>query len=355
MIDERVARDVREANLRYHDAAAREYDAKWSISFDERCIDYVRERAKRMLPRRRYGRVLEVGTGTGFFLLNLWSAGFVGEAHATDLSPGMLEVCARNASRLGCELRTAAGDAEQLPYADGTFDLVVGHAFLHHLPDYAAAIREMTRVLRPGGALLIAGEPTRLGDRIAAAAKRAAVLGLDLAERVRPGILRHDPQEPATDEERIQRELEWHVDLHTFEPDLLARDAERAGLVHVRVETEELVSGMFGWAVRTIEASTRPGLLDERWAWFAYRSWMRLYRFDRNVLYRVVPKRAFYNLLLYAERPLTSGNAGGCSGSAPRPPVPHSAEACGRVPAEPSRQEGGTRPSSSWPRPFPQV
>src|SRR6266542_4180587 len=48
--------DAKTANLRYHDAAAAEYDAKWSISFDERCIDYVRERAERMLPGRRYGR-----------------------------------------------------------------------------------------------------------------------------------------------------------------------------------------------------------------------------------------------------------------------------------------------------------
>jgi SAM-dependent methyltransferase len=313
VIDDQVARDVRDANLRYHDAAAREYDAKWSISFDQRCIDYVRERAERMLPRRRYGRVLEVGAGTGFLLLNLWSAGFIEEAHATDLSPGMLGVCAANAARLGCAVRTAAGDAECLPYADGTFDLVVGHAFLHHLPDYAGAIAEMARVLRPGGALLIAGEPTRLGDRIAGLAKRAAVAGLNVADRVRPGTRAPMPApEPATDEERTLRELEWHVDLHTFEPADMARDAKRAGLSNVRVETEELVSGMFGWAVRTIEASIRPGLLDERWAWFAYRNWMRLYRFDRDVLYRVVPKRAFYNLLLYGERPLISGNAVGC-------------------------------------------
>src|SRR5947207_12711104 len=178
--------DPKTANLRYHDAAAAAYDAKWSISFDERCIDYVRERAERMLPGRRYGRVLEVGAGTGFFLLNLWQAGFVEEAHATDLSLGMLGACGANARRLGCGLRTAAGDAEALPYADGAFDLVVGHAFLHHLPDYKAAIAEMRRVLRPGGALLIAGEPTALGDRIAGVAKRAAAAGVRAADRLRP-------------------------------------------------------------------------------------------------------------------------------------------------------------------------
>ena len=69
------------------------------------------------------------------------------------------------------------------------------------------------------------------------------------------------------------------------------------------VETEELVSALFGWAVRTIEAEARPGLLGERWAWFAYRSWRGLYAFDQAVLRRVAPERAFYNALLYAERP----------------------------------------------------
>jgi SAM-dependent methyltransferase len=295
--------DAKTANLRYHDAVAADYDAKWSISFDERCIDYVRERAERMLPSRRYGRVLEVGAGTGFFLLNLWQAGFVGEAHATDLSPGMLATCRENARRIGCELRTAAGDAEALPCAEGAFDLVVGHAFLHHLPDYAAAIAEMRRVLRPGGSLLIAGEPTRLGDRIAGVAKRAAAAGMRAADRLRPGLRGPSPPPPATAAERAARDLEGHVDLHTFEPAELAKVVRAGGFAGVHVETEELTAGLFGWGVRTIEAEARPGLLGERWAWFAYRTWQRLYRFDQSVLYPVVPKRAFYNLLLYAERP----------------------------------------------------
>jgi hypothetical protein len=123
------------------------------------------------------------------------------------------------------------------------------------------------------------------------------------ADRVRPGLAAALPTEAETEEDRIIRDLEWHVDLHTFEPADLAAVAGAQGLTGVRVETEELVSGLFGWAIRTIEAQARPGLLDARWAWFAYRNWQRLYRFDQRVLYGVVPKRAFYNLLLYGERP----------------------------------------------------
>jgi hypothetical protein len=92
----------------------------------------------------------------------------------------------------------------------------------------------------------------------------------------------------------------------------MARTARAAGFTAVRVETEELLSGLFGWAVRTLEAEARPGLLGERWAGFAYRGWRRLYRLDQRLLYQVVPHRAFYNLLLYAERILTSADGAGC-------------------------------------------
>jgi ubiquinone/menaquinone biosynthesis C-methylase UbiE len=294
--------DPKTANVLYHDAAALDYDRKWSISFDERSVSYVRERAVRMLPRNRYERVLEVGCGTGFLLLNLWQAGFVREAHACDISPGMLEVCGENARRLGCDVELRAADAERLPFPDAGFDLVVGHAFLHHLPQPGSALREMFRVLRPGGAVFIAGEPTRLGDRIAGVAKRVAWRGFEAAARLRPELARPRADDQPTEDQRILRDLEFAVDLHTFEPRQVEGWARAAGFQAVRTETEELVSGLFGWSVRTVEALVRPGLLGERWARFAYRNWLRLYRFDQAVLYRIVPKRAFYNLLLYGER-----------------------------------------------------
>lgn len=294
--------DPKTANILYHDAAAGSYDGKWAISFDERSLSYVRDRAERMLPRRRYGRVLEMGSGTGFFLLNLWQAGYVEEAHATDISPRMLEVCAESARRIGCDLRAKVADAERLPYEDERFDLVVGHAFLHHIPEPRVALGEMRRVLKPGGALLIAGEPTRGGDAIAAVAKRVGLGAFGIADRLVGGLRRPPAPPPSTDAERHLRELEFAVDLHTFEPDEVAAWAREEGFGSVRIETEELVSSVFGWAVRTIESQARDGLLGARWAELAYRGWLGLYRFD-EVLYRILPKRLFYNLLLYAERP----------------------------------------------------
>src|SRR5205807_10527803 len=188
------------------------------ISFDDRCVSYVRDRAERMLPRPSYRRVLEIGSGTGFFLLNLWQAGFVKEAHATDISPGMLVACAENARLLGCDVKLRTADAEGLPFADDSFDLVVGHAFLHHLPDWERALHDVYRVLAPGGAVFFAGEPTRTGHGLAGYAKRAAANGMRLAGRIRPDLVKAPAPPPATEDEQVLRDLEFAVDLHTFEP-----------------------------------------------------------------------------------------------------------------------------------------
>ena len=296
--------DPKTANILYHDAAARGYDDKWSISFDERCVSYVRARAERMLPASSYDRVLEIGSGTGFFLINLWQAGFVKEPHATDISPGMVQACGDNARRLGCDVRVRTADAESLPFADGAFDLVVGHAFLHHLPDWEQALRDVHRVLAPGGAMFFAGEPTRLGHTLAGYAKRTAARAMDLAGRLHPGLVKPPPAPPGTEDERVLRDLEFEVDLHTFEPSAVERICREIGYANVRTETEELSSSLVGWAVRTIEARARPGVLGERWGRFAYRMYLTLYGVDQRYLYRVLPKRAFYNLLLYGEKPL---------------------------------------------------
>src|SRR5687767_10520620 len=164
---ERAWGDTKLAQVLYHDWEAQSYDEKWSISFDQRCTDYARDRFEAVtgLPEPLpYARALELGAGTGFFSLNLKLAGVLDEVHVTDLSPGMVEAAKANAERLGFTVEGRVADAERIPYDDDTFDVVVGHAVLHHIPDVETAFREMLRVLKPGGRFVVAGEPTRVGD-----------------------------------------------------------------------------------------------------------------------------------------------------------------------------------------------
>jgi ubiquinone/menaquinone biosynthesis C-methylase UbiE len=297
--------DPKLANVLYHDWEASTYDEKWSISYDERCIEYARGRFVHVAGEEGwpYGRALEVGAGTGFFLLNLKQAGVLDEGHVTDISPGMVEVARRNAAGLGFEVQGRIADAESLPYDDDSFDLVVGHAVLHHIPDVELALREVLRVLRPGGRFVFAGEPTARGDVIARALSR---LTWWTASRVTQLPLLRDtwarPPEELAESSRAAA-LEWRVDLHTFDPAELARTGVRAGAIDVETVTEELTASWFGWPARTFEAAVKPGALGWGWARFAYGGWQRLTWLDENVLDRVVPDQFFYNVCVTGTKP----------------------------------------------------
>src|SRR4051795_2400729 len=177
--------EILDVNRRYHDVAAETYDAKWGISFGEIGHQQVLGKITKLLGPKPgpFARSLEIGAGTGYFSLNLLQTGVVREATCTDISPGMLATLERNAQELGLEVETAACDAAELPFEDESFDLVLGHAVLHHLPDLNRSFAEFARVLKPGGTLFFAGEPSRTGDRIAAYPKRAAVRAAPLWRR----------------------------------------------------------------------------------------------------------------------------------------------------------------------------
>ena len=297
--------DPKLANVLYHDWEASTYDEKWSISYDDRCISYARDRFAHIAGEDRwpYGQALELGSGTGFFLLNLMQAGVMDDGHVTDLSPGMVEVARRNAAGLGFDVEGRVADAESIPYDDESFDLVVGHAVLHHIPDVEQALREVLRVLRPGGRFVFAGEPTARGDFVARRLSRLTWWAATRVSRLPPLRERwaRSPQELS--ESSAAAALEAVVDLHTFDPDDLARTAVRAGAIDVRTVTEELTASWFGWPVRTVEAAVRPGALGWNWAVFAYKGWLTLSALDEKVLSRVVPDELFYNVSLTGTKP----------------------------------------------------
>ncbi|MFN2612266.1 MAG: class I SAM-dependent methyltransferase, partial [Solirubrobacterales bacterium] len=292
---------IKDANWRYHDAAATSYDSKWGIDFGPVGQDQVAQKINKALgeqPKAPFGDALEIGSGTGYFSLNLLQSGMVERATATDISPGMLEALKANARGLGLEVRTVRAEAELLPFEDASFDLVFGHAVLHHIPDLARAFGEFHRLLRPGGTIVFCGEPSRYGNLIAAVPKRGGSLAAPLWRRaIGAGKRRRNP-----DEMNNGHHLEPEVDVHAFSPSALRRLARGSGFEGVRVKGEELLANLHGWTVRSLESTAEPDEVPVVWRKFAFRSYIALQRLDTRLLEPRLPPELFYNLLISARR-----------------------------------------------------
>jgi ubiquinone/menaquinone biosynthesis C-methylase UbiE len=296
------AQHIKDVNVRYHDAAATEYDAKWGIDFGATGQEQVRGKLVKALgswPARPFGDALEIGSGTGYFSLNLVQMGAIDRLVATDISPGMLSTLSVTAERLGIAAETQVTEAEVLPFEDESFDLVFGHAVLHHIPDLNRALREFRRVLRPGGAVAFCGEPSRYGDLLAAVPKRSAQLAAPLWRRALGASARRP--EPAGESDGHQ--LEPEVDVHAFAPSDLTRMLGAAGFEDVRIIGEELLANAFGWTMRTLEGSAEPDDVPMRWREFAFRGYLALQRVDTALLEPRLPPALFYNLVLSARKP----------------------------------------------------
>jgi SAM-dependent methyltransferase len=301
-----TAEEIRDVNTRYHDGAASGYDAKWGIDFGEIGQAQVLGKLRKLLRRDlgagglQFTRALEIGAGTGYFSLNLVQAGVVGDATCTDISPGMLTTLQANARRLGIDVDAVACDAEDLPFEDGAFDLVFGHAVLHHLPDLDRAFSEFRRVLRPGGIVAFAGEPSRHGDRIASYPKRAAWSAAPAWRR----LLRAQPAEEGhSDGGAENHRFEHLVDVHAFTPHDLAGHVRAGGFEDVRVRGEELLANWFGWTNRTLEATADPDSVPMAWRHYAYRGYILLQRVDSALLEPRLPPAIFYNLMVAGRAP----------------------------------------------------
>ncbi|SFW85980.1 class I SAM-dependent methyltransferase [Amycolatopsis australiensis] len=132
---------------RYWDRKSATYDAEMGF-WDRRLFGDSRQWAC----GQASGAVLEVAVGTG---LNLpwYPAGVT--LTGLDLSSGMLGVARERARQLGRDVTLQQGSAHELPFPDASFDTVVCTFGLCAIPDPAAAVAEMARVLRPGGRLVL--------------------------------------------------------------------------------------------------------------------------------------------------------------------------------------------------------
>lgn len=112
--------------------------------------------ARRLLAMERPkpgGRMLEVGCGRGVGVEILLRDFLAGRVEAFDVDARMLRRARRRLSGLGAPAPLWVGDATAIPVPDGRYDGVAVFAVLHHVPDWRAALREIARVLKPGGRL----------------------------------------------------------------------------------------------------------------------------------------------------------------------------------------------------------
>src|SRR5262245_56845408 len=144
----RDARDVREMFGRI----VRRYDAMNRFMTGGRDVAWRRESARLAVGGRGADRVLDVATGTGALALALSAAGarFV---VGLDFAAPMVQAAAEKAIGRP-DVALTVGDALRLPFADWAFDACTVAFGLRIMADYEAALREMSRVLRPGGRLV---------------------------------------------------------------------------------------------------------------------------------------------------------------------------------------------------------
>lgn len=117
----------------------------WYIGRRRIIAGFVEEICRKITDRRP--RILDVGCGTGANLILLSK---YGDAEGVDVSEDALAFCRERGLD---KVRLGAG--EELPYEDGTFDLVTAFDVVEHMDDDLAGVKEMRRVLRPGGRVLL--------------------------------------------------------------------------------------------------------------------------------------------------------------------------------------------------------
>jgi ubiquinone/menaquinone biosynthesis C-methylase UbiE len=151
----------------------------------------TRERLREILEPQAGERVLEVGPGTGYYTLDLaeW-VGADGSIEIFDLQQEMLDHTIRRAREGGLwNVNPTQGDAQDLPYEDDSFDAAILITVLGEIPDQDAGLREVARVLRPGGRLIVGelfGDPHMV--TLGSLERRAQGAGLRLTRRVGPPL-----------------------------------------------------------------------------------------------------------------------------------------------------------------------
>lgn len=128
-------------------------------------------RYRRRLLRSARGEVLEVGVGSGASLPHYPASCTL---TGVDLSEGMLSIARQRAHRVGIQAAFTQADAQSLPFDDSSFDTCVSQLSMCTVPDPVLALRELRRVCRPGGLVLLMEHTTSTSSLLAPICRRWA-------------------------------------------------------------------------------------------------------------------------------------------------------------------------------------
>ena len=157
---------ILDINRRFHDEVeADTYDLRMGAAYDKvaraRMINELEHVLGAPLPKG--GKVLDAAAGTGNISVKLAKTNWFDEVIAIDISSRSLAIARQNARSIGTNIITLPSDMQTLPFEDNSMDMLVGCAFLHHLPEPDKFMKEVLRVLKPGAPFIIIGEPTSFG------------------------------------------------------------------------------------------------------------------------------------------------------------------------------------------------
>lgn len=139
-----MSKSTIDANIEVHTRMADRYDSE-EPHFRSENQQKVRDRLKKLRLRAPGGRLLDVGCGTGF-IVHL-AADIFDEIHGVDITPAMMARIQKDKGNITLH----ESRAENMPFPDASFDAVTAYSFVDHVEDQGALLREIARVLKPGG------------------------------------------------------------------------------------------------------------------------------------------------------------------------------------------------------------
>lgn len=142
---------AKQATKKHFDESAKDYNNSYDGKFVKCMYDEIVERVLAANPKS----ILDLGCGNGNVLEKIKLKSDA-DLYGLDLSEKMIESAKE---KLGARVELKVGDAEQLPYDDNQFEVIVCNASFHHYPNPDQVLLEIRRVLKPNGTLVL-GDPT---------------------------------------------------------------------------------------------------------------------------------------------------------------------------------------------------